>query len=129
MKELDAEEFNIPENELAQSRSKFECFFPKKKQQYDKNDTVNLIATLFAKCGLVLENIIKYGQFLRIDSEIDEKNLKARRLLELHLFNCFLSYVFPIAFIVSLTFDSPTYWTFFKSHHKTSKTFYCLKVF
>lgn len=126
METLDADQFNIPEKELAQSKSKFECLFPKKKEHYDKDDTVNLIATLFASCGLKLENIIKYGQFLRIDSEIDEKNLKARRLLELHLFNCILSYVFPIAFIVSLTIDSPTYWKFFKSH-KTSYGFYCLK--
>lgn len=65
---------SIPPEELKASKSMFECFFTKNLEVYSFEESKTLIGKLFAKYQLDLKTIIKYGQFLRIDSEIDEKN-------------------------------------------------------
>ena len=71
------------------------------------------------KPGLSLNNIIEYGKFSRIDNEIDEKNQRVQRLIELHNFNWWVSYLAPLIFLIVLRLVSPTYWANFSSH-KTS---------
>ena len=77
---------------------------------------MNLFGPSNLEGGLNLNNIITYNQFSRIDNEIDEKNQRAERLIELNFFNSVVSMLGPAIFWFTL----PTiYWDFFKSH-KTS---------
>ena len=102
--------------------SKFEFLFRKRYENFSKDETVAIIVKLFGHKklegdnGLNLNTIIKYVQFSRIDNEIEEKNQRAKRLLQLHYFNTAVSLGGPVFFWVSL-FLSPTYWNFYESHN------------
>lgn len=85
---------------------------------------MNLFGNSNLEGGLNLNNIITYNQFSRIDNEIDEKNQRAERLIELHVFNWLVSCLGPAIFWCTLP---DIYWEFFDSH-KTSAAYVTIKI-
>lgn len=102
------------------NKSKFNCLFRTKYEKFSAEETEEIIVNLFGPSnlegGLNLNNIITYNQFSRIDNEIDEKNQRAERLIDLNFFNSVVSMLGPALFWFTLP---QIYWDFFKSH-KTS---------
>lgn len=97
-------------------KSKFNCLFRTKHEDFSAKETEEIIVHLFGHSslkdmnGLNLNTIITYNQFSRIDKEIEEKNDRARRLIELHKFNSAVSLLGPAVFWITLPH---VYWNYF----------------